>query len=297
MVPNTGKDLGTLYDEWKDCTKCALGERRVSVGGSFVFGEGTVRSILFVGEGPGRIEEKEGHPFVGDSGNLLRMVLQKLGVTEYYLTNCVCCRSCSALTNPDGSPITKQWGNKRVILYKDEAPANVHVEACLPRLYEEIYLVDPIVIVALGARATEVLGQRHVQILSERGKEEHITIPGASYVPVRTEKREAWIRIEKTRRSEEDPTFHVGHLFGRAPVEQNQVRYLMIPTIHPAYVLRRQADKGKDSPVSLFVNDVRLAVKVYERYLFETRGVVPTGESDLPEDQIHIEEELNDGQE
>ena len=81
-----------------------------------------------------------------------------------------------------------------VLRYKDEPPTPIHKNACRPRLLEEIYLVDPIVIVGLGGPACEALLGHSITITRDRGETSQIAIPGASYRPVLTEKRQQWLR-------------------------------------------------------------------------------------------------------
>lgn len=278
-MPDARKPLNVLYEDWAECTRCELGVRRVAVKGAFVAGEGTPRGVLFVGEGPGREEETNGRPFVGPSGMLLRKVIQKFGLEDYYITNLVSCRSCAAATNPDGTPKFYQRGKGPPIqIFRDEPPLPMQIEACSPRFFEEIYIVDPIVIVGLGGRASEILsGHAITSIMRQRGELMTITIPGASYRPVLTEKRGAWVRKVK------------GQLV--MPTEQNQVEYLMIPTLHPAYVLRKLEERDETtSPLVHFINDVRLAVKIYERYLLEAFGIEPSGFSDTPIEEVTREQ-------
>ena len=154
----------------------------------------------------------------------------------------------------------------------DRAPTIPQVTACLPRLYEQIYLVDPILIVALGGGAASTLRGKPVKIASERGKTEEITIPGAWNIPVLTEKKRVWTR--KVR----------GELV--MPTVQNQVRYLMLPTLHPAYVLRMRTDRRKGSAMESFIDDMRLAADVYNRYMLEVYGTDFTSGADLTPDDM-----------
>ena len=276
------KTLDVLYNEWSNCTRCELGTRRNDVNGAFVFGEGVSRGILFVGAGPGKTEEEQGRPFIGKSGMILRSVLDKLNITEAYITNTVCCRSCSALIDQTtGLPMMrKNFKTKNMEpVWKDEPPTPIHVESCSSRLYEEIYINDPVVIVALGGGAAKALSGTNITITTDRGKERHITIPGATFRPVLTEKKGAWLRKVQGQLS--------------APVEQNEVRYLMIPTLHPAYVLRKLSDKGPTSPFRQFFADIKKAGQIYERYMAEAHNVTPLGnafnDSDIDEYQAQLE--------
>ena len=264
MIPDARKHLQVLDSEWSKCTKCSLGERRVAVGGEYVAGEGMGRGIVFVGEGPGKDEEASGRPFVGASGQLLRRVLEKLAFEDYYITNLVSCRSCSAVTNPDGTP--RFWQRKHgppVQMWRDEPPLGVQIEACSPRFYEELYIVDPKLVVAMGVKACEALTHRPVTISKMRGQLVSIQVPGAWTKAVMTEKRGVWARKVK------------GELV--LPIEQNMVEYMMMPTLHPAGVLRKLQDRDKDNgPLAQFINDIQMAVKIYERLMLEAFNREPT---------------------
>ncbi len=265
--PNVHKTLRELYDEWKDCTACSLGVRRQEVGGSFVFGEGSIArpgGIMFIGEGPGREEEMLGRPFIGESGKLLRAMLDVSGLQNYYITNLVTCRSCSpVIDETTGLQKTfKQRGGPPLPLYKDESPGAVHMTACRQRLMEEIFMVDPILIVALGAEAASALAQRKVAITMERGQVFVASIPGATYTPVLTEKRRAWARVV-------NKELHL-------PVQQNEVEYLVMPVWHPAYVLRKKDDLGERGPMRQLAGDLKQAIQIYERTLLEGYGIEPS---------------------
>jgi DNA polymerase len=258
--PDARKTLRVLREEWASCTRCDLGTRRLAVEGKFVFGAGAREAIMLIGEGPGVEEEAEGEPFVGRSGDLLRRTLRMLGFKdyeEYYLTNLVTCRSCVAQLDADNLPMFR--GKRQ--LFKDEPPTPPQYTQCLPRLYEEIYLVDPVVIVGLGAKTCEALMKRHITITRDRGDTSHISIPGAGFRPVVTEKRGEWYRKVKG----------VMH----APIEQNEVQYLFVPTLHPAYVARKLADQGPDSPFQQLVADLKKAIRTYETYLETVFGTAP----------------------
>lgn len=266
------KTLNVLREEWRSCTRCELGQRRIAHEGEFVFGEGAPRGVMFIGAGPSKDEEISGRPFSDDRGMVLRKIIQRFGLQNYYLTNIVTCRACSPWTDASGEPILrKNWKTKQMeISYKDEPPTPPQIEACLPRLHEQIYLVDPVVIVTLGGVATKALLKKHVAITSDdvRGQAFHISIPGAGHRTVRTEKKEAWIRVTAGR--------------VQMPIEQSEVRYLCIPTIDLDLVLKKIADQSGDSPFQKFGRDIQKAIKVYERYMLEIFGTIPSGAADTP---------------
>ena len=260
-VPDIRKSLTVLRGEWETCTKCELGEKRQEVGGAFVFGEGTLGGVMFIGEGPGINEEKEGRPFVGESGQLLRDAIKQANIDRYYISNVVSCRSCGVAYDNAGQPrIKKNYRTgelePRIV---DKPPTPTQLQACLPRLFEEIYLVDPMLIVGLGAEACKVLqGGKAITVTRETGIERHIEIPGASFNPNLTAKKGVWAR--KVR----------GEL--KMPVDQNMVRYLMIPIIHPAYVLRLISDERHGSPLHDFAKSMSKVADVYHRILQEVHS-------------------------
>lgn len=259
MRPDTRKSLEKFNEEWADCQACSLGKRRHAEGQAFVAGEGTPGSVMFIGEGPGWQEEQEGRPFVGKSGGLLRGILQKLNMQDVYISNVVPCRSCGPVI--DGAGQTAMRFDRRLKMHvprvTDKVPPPEAVTACRPRLQEEIYLVDPVLIVTLGVPAAEALLARSVKITKERGEPTHVTIPGNRFVPELTEKGK-WARKVKGE--------------WRQPSAPRQVRYLVLPTLHPAFVLRRLQDQGERSEAQSFLKDLRLAKAIRDRLLLEMRG-------------------------
>jgi len=125
--------LTTLEERVKGCTKCPLSETRTNV----VFGEGNPHAtVMFVGEGPGEVEDQTGRPFVGPAGQKLDEVFASVGITreEIYITNVVKCR-------PPGNRV----------------PTKKELEACYPYLEAQIALVNPSLIVTLGNTPTQWL--------------------------------------------------------------------------------------------------------------------------------------------
>jgi uracil-DNA glycosylase len=250
--------------------------------GKFVFGGGYGHSVMFIGEGPGVDEEAEGVPFIGRSGKLLRRVITVLGLTDYYITNIVCCRSCKPREDATGNPMFRKDRRTglQALVYSDEPPTPPQKAACRPRLMEEIYLVDPIVIVGLGGPACEELLGHPITITRDRGETSQIAIPGAGYRPLVTEKKQQWAR-------KIDGEW-------QAPTEQNEVYYHFIPTLHPAYVARELPDKGPNNAFQKFVSDIRKAVRTYEAYLEAVFGVTPARKEELDETALHYEVESED---
>lgn len=250
------RDLDVIANEWINCTRCELGVRRYESGGRFVFGAGHSRGLMLIGEGPGLQEEEEGKPFVNKSGQFLRFVLRRLNCSEYYLTNAVACRSCAPVFDSLGRPMLTRENKVRI---SDEPPTPTQTAACSPRLLEQIYAVDPILIVAMGAPAAAALFGKSVSITKERGTFKEIAIPGIWQNAVLTEKKQQWVRKVK------------GNIV--APTEQNQVRYLMMPTVHPSFALRFVKDPRDGNTFTTFWQDIQSAVHTFNRYRYERSGL------------------------
>jgi uracil-DNA glycosylase len=134
------------------CQKCPpLVRARQNV----VFGVGNVHSpLMFVGEAPGADEDAQGEPFVGKAGQLLTRIIQAMGFTRdtVFIANILKCR-------PDTPG--QSAGNRK--------PTPAEMQTCLPYLLEQIKLIQPKVIVALGATAVEGLLGKTVGISRLRG--------------------------------------------------------------------------------------------------------------------------------
>lgn len=264
-----------LVDEWTGCTKCSLSTHRIANQGNMVFGEGRQRGILFLGEGPGATEESYGRPFIGKSGDLLRRFLEHYNIKNFYLTNIVACRACAPMTDALGNPVfSRGRGNTPGMpRYKDQPPIKDQIEACASRVYEEIYMADPVIIVALGQTAASFLRKASVKITQERGMAVEIEIPGAGFQASLSAKKREWARKVK------------GQLI--MPTQVSAVRYLMLQTFHPAFVLRNKHDEKPNNPFQLFARDLEMAKSLYNRYYIEVTGIVPDDyEDDAPEAEV-----------
>jgi DNA polymerase len=122
------------------CTICPhLVKSRTQV----VFGVGNPEAeLMFVGEAPGEDEDKKGEPFVGKAGQLLTKIIETMGFarSDVYIANVLKCRP----DMPPGMP-----GNRK--------PKSEEMQTCLPYLREQIDIIQPKVIAALGATAMEGL--------------------------------------------------------------------------------------------------------------------------------------------
>ncbi|HEY6677768.1 MAG TPA: uracil-DNA glycosylase [Actinomycetota bacterium] len=140
------RTLQEAAHEASACTKCRLAGGRTQV----VYGTGNADAdLMFIGEGPGYYEDKQGEPFVGAAGQLLNRMLEEIGVrrSDVYIANVIKCR-------PPGN--------------RDPLPEEV--DACTPWLHEQIALIEPRVIVTLGNFATRFMLDKPVSISRVRGQ-------------------------------------------------------------------------------------------------------------------------------
>jgi len=143
--------VAALRREAEECTRCPLYARATQV----VFGEGRMRGLMFVGEQPGDVEDRAGHPFVGPAGRLLRELLAEAGIAEkeVYLTNAV---------------KHFKWrprGTRRI----HDKPSWSEVRACGHWLGLELESVRPALVVCLGATAAQALFGRTARVGALRG--------------------------------------------------------------------------------------------------------------------------------
>jgi DNA polymerase len=192
---STATRLPLLEAEVRTCTRCALHETRTQT----VFARGNGASgVCFVGEGPGADEDAAGLPFVGAAGQLLDKMIAGMGLErdEVYVCNVVKCRP-----------------------PKNRKPERDEIDACRDYLSEQLELISPRVIVALGSTAVEgLLGLRGIQRLRGQWRLYRGTIP-------------------------------------------------VMPTFHPAYVLREPSAKR------LVWNDLKMVLEHLGRSVPEPRSV------------------------
>lgn len=139
-----------------DCHLCPLGNTRKKL----VFGVGNPNAqVMFVGEGPGYEEDRQGEPFVGKAGQLLDKILAAIHLdrTKVYIANIVKCHPMIDPSDPE------KRGN-------DRPPEPSEMEKCLPFLLEQIRIIQPKIIVTLGATATKALLNTTEGITRLRGK-------------------------------------------------------------------------------------------------------------------------------
>jgi uracil-DNA glycosylase family 4 len=172
-VTDPDRILGELQESVFNCRKCALSKTRTKT----VFGGGSSRAqLILIGEAPGAEEDRQGVPFVGRAGQLLTKMLAYIGLNreDVYITNVLKCRPPN---NRD--------------------PLPTEVACCEPYLLEQLAVVKPRLICALGRHAAQTLLKTDRGINSLRG------------------------------------SFYDYH------------GIKILPTFHPAYLLRNPADKVK----------------------------------------------------
>lgn len=250
-MPDHRVSLDVLNSEWSDCNMCDLGVRRDASCSRIITGDGEVGGVMFIGTCPNKIENEVGRVFYDEEGETLRSLARHYGIPSYF-TNLLLCRGCEQASNSEGELV---WNMNRKTGVKtpyivDRPPTTPQIEACRPRLYEEIYKVDPQIIVALGTDVAKALTQsgRYGGMRSEHGQTTEILVPGAGRIPSLTEKKQAWFR-----------KVHGEYVL---PTEQRMVRYLMFPTFHPSEVSNNSHDMRNGSIPDLYVEDIALLGKI-----------------------------------
>ncbi len=146
--------MAKLRKQAEECQRCShLVESRTQV----VFGVGNVHAdLMLVGEAPGMDEDREGKPFVGKAGQLLTKIIDTMGLSRdrIYIGNVLKCR-------PDTPG--RSFGNRK--------PTPMEMQTCWPYLMEQIKIIRPRVLVALGTTAVDgLLGEKSLGITRLRGR-------------------------------------------------------------------------------------------------------------------------------
>src|SRR3954469_17838578 len=145
--------LKKLRETAAGCKACPLWK----TGTQTVFGKGSPKSeVMFVGEQPGDQEDKAGEPFVGPAGKLLDRALEEAGID----------RSLAYVTNVVKHFKWKAQGKRRI----HQKPNWSEVAACVPWLEAELAVVEPRVLVCLGATAAQALLGRQFRVTQHRGE-------------------------------------------------------------------------------------------------------------------------------
>jgi DNA polymerase len=138
--------LAEVRQELGECQRCKLHRKRKHI----VFGSGNPKAkLVFVGEGPGRDEDLQGEPFVGQAGKLLTRIIEAIQLTreEVYIANIIKCRP------PE-----------------NRNPEPDEIAACEPFLVKQLQVIQPRLICALGTFAAQTLLQTTEKISALRGR-------------------------------------------------------------------------------------------------------------------------------
>lgn len=201
--------LQDLAAQYAECEKCeALCQSRTQV----VFGGGSSRAdILVVAEAPGEHEDEMGVPLVGPSGRLFMDLLANVWLPDERMDRIRAIEPLDGSADPEFDYFEALrdylddyifWCN--VVLCRPEEnrqPTLTELKSCLERLHRTIYAVDPVLIIALGKTASQLLVGKNLEIMRKRG-----TI------------------------------FDIGI---KSPATGKPVRYPMMAILHPSYLLRK----------------------------------------------------------
>jgi DNA polymerase len=204
MEINAGKreKLKEFYFKIKDCSKCSLGATRTN----FVFGSGNSNaSVIFIGEAPGKNEDLQGKPFVGQAGKLLDELLGSIGFSrsDVFIANVLKCRP-----------------------PQNRDPVISEINLCKDYLFDQIDIIDPGIICTMGKYSTQLILQTMQGISTLRGKVfkigNRIVIPinhpaAALYTPSRLQILKEDFRLIKTIYGNLDDPGKAVEIFNLAP--------------------------------------------------------------------------------
>jgi uracil-DNA glycosylase len=152
-MSSEGVTIAELRTEARGCQACDLWK----IATQTVFGEGRENAkVMFVGEQPGDQEDLQGRPFVGPAGKLLDRALEEAGID----------RNIVYVTNVVKHFKWKPRGKGRI----HEKPGAKEINACIPWLDGEIEVINPEIIVCLGATAAQALLGKDFRVTKERGQ-------------------------------------------------------------------------------------------------------------------------------
>lgn len=167
------KKLSPLHKKIRICKKCELWKTRTNA----VPGEGSSNAkVMFIGEAPGRVEDKTGRPFVGRAGKLLTELIESttLKRKDVFITSPIKCRP-----------------------PRNRKPKQKEIDACMPYLQKQIEIINPKIIILLGNTAIKtILGKMdginkiHGKAINRRGRIYFLTFHPAAGVRSTTKKEQ-----------------------------------------------------------------------------------------------------------
>ncbi|MGW5413766.1 UdgX family uracil-DNA binding protein [Actinomadura geliboluensis] len=213
-TPEERGDLGALRRAADGCRGCGLYADATQT----VFGEGSPGGrVVLVGEQPGDQEDRKGRPFVGPAGRVLDRALEEAGIErgDVYVTNAV-----------KHFKFKRQAAGKRRI---HETPNAGEMRACRPWLLAELRILEPDVVVVLGATAGKALLGSSFRVTKQRGR--LMALPDLETIG----------------------TPAAGRELGEAPPEEADTR--LLATIHPSAVLRAE---DRDAVYAGLLDDLKI---------------------------------------
>ncbi len=145
-IQNNAEALSVICSDMADCSLCGLGKTRKNL----VFGDGNpYAKLVFVGEAPGADEDEQGLPFIGRAGQLLTKIIEAMGLNrkDVYICNILKCRP-----------------------PQNRNPLPNEIEACEHYLKQQLKIISPQIICALGTFAAKALLKTEVPISALRGQ-------------------------------------------------------------------------------------------------------------------------------
>lgn len=266
---------------WAGCTACNLGTTLLTrieetepqrKPPCQVFGDGVLRSIFVIGPPPTWREERdqrflargkyirETNTFEPSGGDMVRRLFQELKFHEVYYTGTTLCRACHIPEELPGAQEGVAW-------HRDRPALDPEIKACRTRLHEEIYIVDPLLILALGQTVAKALTGR---IITSYGGLQQLAIPA------RTQRAHITSRGWPVKDKRDPRGF-------RCPSEPWEIEYPLMVLRDPDDVLRNRHNKDPRGEMPQFIEHVKLAVRMVREY----RNEVQLKESPIYVDAEH----------
>ena len=250
------EQMSSLYGDWKGCNKCQLADlMKMEVSSmcapgeepstDIVFGDGNPEAdILIVGEAPGEEEVKNSIPFIGPSGNLLNQLLAMTSSDESVKKRLKQYNSERRHTEQSTIKFSMdmiEWRQKEFFITNavacrppdNRTPIPPEISACWERLWNIIYIVDPMIIIACGNSAVAATTRRkNAKITRERGNLYDVVFDG----------------------------------------RLGPVTYPVMPVFHPSYLLRKADWNTPGGDWEKTVEDFRRALGIVDRLRFMNYG-------------------------
>jgi DNA polymerase-3 subunit alpha len=242
----------------KSCERCKLAQVRKEENGKIVIGRGSKNPrILFVGEGPGMSEMKEGRPFCGRSGVLLDLALKKNNIKDFAIVNVIKCHTPS-----------------------NRVPEQDEITACKPWIEEQIRLLDPQIIVPLGNTAlkfffpTKGITASHKQTFDLKDDRKAIPLYHPAYILRNPTMKEQYIKDfsilnnnpQSEPQKEEKEEIKKNHILKEISISNSQEAVLVSPSKiddqnQPFIHLHCHSEQGSPGDVFRSLDDWALDLK------------------------------------